>query len=603
MARSKFSIGCLVLLTASLLFGFGCATSRKLTVESIPEGASVFVNGQEVGSTPFSWDVDFADKNTRFQLIVRKHPDYEEIRKTIDEQEAKLARDPWVLSFPLEPLRSIVNVEFSSIPEGAFVAVDEEQPVRTPARVPVKFVRTSSRAPWSVPKVEFTLENYKPETRTLSYESTSKDLIFPAVLLELVRKEVGVTIATNVEGANITVNGEPMGKTPMPLSLVYTRPDGNSEWNKFFLEVQKDGYENVPPGDEAHPSFTRTLALHEALGLPGGRIFVRLDPIRFVKNVITEFIMTPQGVELGKRSELSQVGEIEKEPKVRSVTQITDADPTNPFVESRISVMPAGDQIVYSYPVRDARKTSPVGANIWMKRGNAAVRMTDGDFFDIEPTVTVDGKWIYFSSNRLGRMNIWRIQTQGKGGLTKITDSPSSLSDTEVSVSPKGDRIAYTSLLSGSNASQIWFANMDGTLPTQIRVGRSPVWSPDGKRVAYVAPDPISNRDKIWVMDADGGNPTQLTSGSDSHERYPAWSPDGRQIIYASNRALNEARKQNFDIWVMYADGSGHTQLTVNGSYDSRPAVSPDGRYVYFFSNRGAKRENQETLQIWRIEF
>ena len=603
MARSKFSVGCMVLLTASLLFQFGCATSRRLKVESIPEGASVIVNGREIGSTPVSWQAEFADKNAQIQLVVRKSPDYEEVRRTIDEREAKLAPEPWTLSFRLEPLTSTVDVEFSSVPEGAFVSLDGGKPVKTPARLPVKFVRSSSRVPWSVAKVEFTLENYKTETKTLSYESPWKERIFPPVLLELVRKEAWVTVAANIEGANVKINGESVGKTPLPLSLVFTRPDGNSEWNKFFVEVEKEGHEYLPLGDEAQPSYTRTIALHEALSLPGERLFVRLDAIRFVKNVIIEFVITPKGVELGKRSELSQVGEIEKEPKVRSVTQMTDADPTNPFVESRISVMPGGDQIIFSFPVRDIRKTSPVGANIWMRRGNAAIRMTDGDFFDIEPTVTGDGKWIYFSSNRLGRMNIWRMQTQGKGGLTKITDSPSSLSDTEISVSPRGDRIAYTSLLSGSHVSQIWFANMDGTLPTQIRVGRSPVWSPDGKRVAYVAPDPISNRDKIWVMDADGGSPTQLTSGTDSHERYPTWSPDGRQIIYASNRALNEVRKQNFDIWVMNADGTGHTQLTVNGSYDSRPAVSPDGKYVYFFSNRGATRENQETLQVWRIEF
>jgi TolB protein len=228
--------------------------------------------------------------------------------------------------------------------------------------------------------------------------------------------------------------------------------------------------------------------------------------------------------------------------------------------------------------------------------------MTDGEFFDIDPMVTPDGKWIYFSSDRLGRMNIWRMQTQGRGGLTKITDSPSVAADMEVCVSPKGDKIAYTSLLAGANVYQVWFANADGTLPTQIRAGKNPAWSPDGKRVAYVAPDPVSKKDKIWVMDADGANPTQMTRGTESDDRYPVWTPDGSRIIYASNRGLNEDQEPNFDIWMMNEDGTGQTQLTINGSYDSRPAISRDGRYIYFISNRGAQRENQETLQIWRIE-
>jgi Tol biopolymer transport system component len=331
--------------------------------------------------------------------------------------------------------------------------------------------------------------------------------------------------------------------------------------------------------------------------------------------------VTAQGVVSSDEIVLSQVGEIEKEPKARSVTRITDADPLDPFVESRISVLPDGEQIVYSFPIwkevrekgreGEQRKSgtgggdlrrATAGANIWLRRGNATTRMTDGEFFDIDPMVTPDGKWIYFSSDRLGRMNIWRMQTQGRGGLTKITDSPSVAADMEVCVSPKGDKIAYTSLLAGANVYQVWFANADGTLPTQIRAGKNPAWSPDGKRVAYVAPDPVSKKDKIWVMDADGANPTQMTRGTESDDRYPVWTPDGSRIIYASNRGLNEDQEPNFDIWMMNEDGTGQTQLTINGSYDSRPAISRDGRYIYFISNRGAQRENQETLQIWRIE-
>ena len=66
--------------------------------------------------------------------------------------------------------------------------------------------------------------------------------------------------------------------------------------------------------------------------------------------------------------------------------------------------------------------------------------------------------------------------------------------------------------------------------------------------------------------------------------------------------AINAEGVANFDIWMMNADGTDRTQLTVNGSYDSRPAVSPDGKYIYFMSNRGAKRELAEYWQIWRIE-
>jgi Tol biopolymer transport system component len=51
----------------------------------------------------------------------------------------------------------------------------------------------------------------------------------------------------------------------------------------------------------------------------------------------------------------------------------------------------------------------------------------------------------------------------------------------------------------------------------------------------------------------------------------------------------------------MKADGTGLTQLTVNGSQDTRPVVSPDGRFVYFYSNRGARKPGEPATQIYRI--
>ena len=52
--------------------------------------------------------------------------------------------------------------------------------------------------------------------------------------------------------------------------------------------------------------------------------------------------------------------------------------------------------------------------------------------------------------------------------------------------------------------------------------------------------------------------------------------------------SINSLASGNEDIWIMNADGTGQSQLTVDpGTDDNCCEVSPDGRYVVFRSQRG----------------
>ena len=123
----------------------------------------------------------------------------------------------------------------------------------------------------------------------------------------------------------------------------------------------------------------------------------------------------------------------------------------------------------------------------------------------------------------------------------------------------------------------------------------SPSWSPDGKRIAF-----MSDRDEhvidnipggllnfeIYVMDADGGNQQNLTNNPNS-DSAPSWSPDGKRIVFASDRDGNrDGNRENYEIYVMNADGNNQQRLTDNDFFDTGPSWSPDGKQIAFMSRR-----------------
>jgi TolB protein len=123
-----------------------------------------------------------------------------------------------------------------------------------------------------------------------------------------------------------------------------------------------------------------------------------------------------------------------------------------------------------------------------------------------------------------------------------------------------------------------------------------PAWSPDGTRIAFMSQTPEGSENyEIFVMNADGTNLVRLTDSA-GPDGWPTWSPDGARIAFASVRddcsfssASDCLRTGDIGpfhtLYVMNSDGSDQHRLSRR--YVQIPDWSPDGGYLVFGTMSG----------------
>ena len=243
--------------------------------------------------------------------------------------------------------------------------------------------------------------------------------------------------------------------------------------------------------------------------------------------------------------------------------------------------------------------------------------------YDASPAWSPDGNKITFASFRdvhkpkgIIFAEIYVMNPDGTNPIN-LTQSPER-ADFSSSWSPDGKQIAFTSDEgwkwdgSGGSRRNIWVMDVDGGNPRNLTnhgaMDRMPDWSPDGNQIVFE-----SNRDGGWefnfwkapsdiyAMTPDGANLINLTNHP-AADGSPAWSPDGNQIAFQSNRDgdWEKDRNDNWEIYVMNADGTNPINLTNHPARDVRPDWSPDGLQIVFSSNRDGDWEEKPN-DNWEI--
>ncbi len=243
------------------------------------------------------------------------------------------------------------------------------------------------------------------------------------------------------------------------------------------------------------------------------------------------------------------------------------------------SFSPNGHRIAYW-----GRSTGAGPGDIWTipVSGGEPVAVTDDAGIDWNPVWSPDGRFIYFSSNRGGSMNLWRVEVDERSGRTVRAPEPvtsaGGSSNQHVTFSADGRHMAYVSATQTTNLQRLAFDPASGTVSgtaawiTQgSRTAAQPHPSPDGLRVAF---NSGGAQEDLLVVNADGTGLTQLTNDA-ARDRAARWSPGGDRIAFYSDRT------GQLELWSVGRDGRDLRQLTRSpGAH--YPVWSPDGRRMAF---------------------
>lgn len=190
--------------------------------------------------------------------------------------------------------------------------------------------------------------------------------------------------------------------------------------------------------------------------------------------------------------------------------------------------------------------------------------------------------------------------------------------DAEATISPKGDKILFTSLRDGDL--DLYTMDLNGKHVKRIThtlgYDGGAWFSPDGTKIIWRASRPTTEAEikeyndllkenlvapthmEVWIANADGSNAHQITFLEQANWA-PNFTPDGKHVIFCSNHEYK--RGFPFNMYLTDIDGKGKEKISRDKGFDAFPMFSPDGKKFVFCSNRnnGGTRDTNIFIADW----
>ncbi len=234
--------------------------------------------------------------------------------------------------------------------------------------------------------------------------------------------------------------------------------------------------------------------------------------------------------------------------------------------------------------------------DIWTadENGQNIKRVTVNKARDVYPRFSPDGKWIAFSSERNGNLDVFVVPSTG-GAAKQLTFH--SADDTVQGWTPDGRAVLFASQRGEDFMGRLYTVNVDDLKERNAGsdMGVYATFSPDGKKLAINRKSQSywrkyyrgAYQTDVTVMDIAAKKFTDVTD-FDGMDSWPMWSQDGH-IYFVSDR--EGAGLTN--IWRVRESGGKAEQVTSFKTGDVRwPAMSADGKVIVFEHDFG----------VWKLD-
>jgi Tol biopolymer transport system component len=267
--------------------------------------------------------------------------------------------------------------------------------------------------------------------------------------------------------------------------------------------------------------------------------------------------------------------------EVRKLTGVRFSYPTyTPSGEILYESAAGGDWNIFRIPAEGA-----------VNGGAMIERLTESASLDRMPSMSPDGRYIAFISDRAGNYDVWRMDADGDNAVQLTTSEEHEI---HPYWTPDSRAIVFNRQVLGEGLYAIWSMAADGSDEREVlrdtELNSYAQTSPDGRWLVFDKWwDNEESNGEIMLLELATGELARLTE-NDVYDGYPAWFPDSRHIVYSSEVG------GVFKLFRLDIRTRQREQLTFGPGGDQRPAVSADGARVLFNRNLDGSIEIYELV-------